>query len=499
MDCAHMPFNKHLFISYAHIDDRPLTGQEKGWITRFHRDLEDRLTMRLGYDAKIWRDERLSGNDVFSNEIVSQFPETALLISVLSPRYVKSDWCKREVEEFCRAAENSGGITVENRSRVVKIVKTPVDLGELPPVMKETIGYDFFVYDDPTTPIEIDPAYGPDMLPLFNRKMAKLAQELADTIIRMEKNGSAAAIASASSSKPVVYLAECGYDRGADRDAIETDLRAHGYTVLPDRQLPSRADDYLRDVTGMLERCQLAVQLVGTDYGMVPWGPGGKSAPVLQNEVAVERSRSFGLPRILSLAAAAAVSHPDQERFIHNLQNDAEFQHGADLIIGDLETVKATIHAALRRLEQPKPAPAVAENPVETADKLAYVICDQRDMDAIKPLRRFLMSAGYRRVRLPLFTDDAAAVRQNHETLLAECDLVVHFYGNGDVRWKASVEADLFKLKAYRSSKPLPRVCTLVGEPLTPDKADMIEFLEPGTVDGTGSFPEDALKDLLKS
>ena len=102
-------FEKHLFISYAHMDNQPLTPEQQGWISRFHASLNVMLSMRLGRPAEIWRDQKLSGNDVFADEIVSQFPKTALLISVLTPRYLESDWCTREVEEFSKAVEHSGG------------------------------------------------------------------------------------------------------------------------------------------------------------------------------------------------------------------------------------------------------------------------------------------------------------------------------------------------------------------------------------------------------
>jgi hypothetical protein len=36
------------------------------------------LSMRLGRRAEIWRDLKLSGNDIFADEIVAQFPKTAL-------------------------------------------------------------------------------------------------------------------------------------------------------------------------------------------------------------------------------------------------------------------------------------------------------------------------------------------------------------------------------------------------------------------------------------
>ena len=35
-----MNFEQNLFISYAHIDDQPLSAGEKGWITRFHATSE---------------------------------------------------------------------------------------------------------------------------------------------------------------------------------------------------------------------------------------------------------------------------------------------------------------------------------------------------------------------------------------------------------------------------------------------------------------------------
>ena len=84
------------------------------------------LSMRLGRKAEIWRDIKLAGNDIFADEIIQQFPKTALLISVLTPRYVESEWCTREVKEFCKTAETTGGVLVDNKSRVLKVIKIPV-------------------------------------------------------------------------------------------------------------------------------------------------------------------------------------------------------------------------------------------------------------------------------------------------------------------------------------------------------------------------------------
>ena len=68
-----MNFEQNLFISYAHLDNQSLKEGETGWVDRFHKALESMLGTRLGRKAKIWRDKKLQGNDVFTDEIVARF------------------------------------------------------------------------------------------------------------------------------------------------------------------------------------------------------------------------------------------------------------------------------------------------------------------------------------------------------------------------------------------------------------------------------------------
>ena len=74
-----------IFISYAHMDDQVLDEDQKGWITKFHRVLRVKLGQLMGEPAKIWRDEKLSGTDVYDDKIVSEFKKAKVMISVLSP------------------------------------------------------------------------------------------------------------------------------------------------------------------------------------------------------------------------------------------------------------------------------------------------------------------------------------------------------------------------------------------------------------------------------
>ena len=140
-----------IFISYAHMDDQALDEDQKGWITKFHRVLQVKLGQLMGEPAKIWRDEKLTGNDVYDDKIVNEFKNAKVMISVLSPRYIKSEWCNRELNEFYNAAENEAGVRVGEKSRLIKVVKTPFNQQEaaehLPKIFEAILGFEFFEQD----------------------------------------------------------------------------------------------------------------------------------------------------------------------------------------------------------------------------------------------------------------------------------------------------------------------------------------------------------------
>src|SRR5262245_22406460 len=101
-------FESDVFVSYAHIDDATPVPGEPGWITALHKWLQVRLAQLLGKDPKIWRDPQLHGNDILATAISEQLPRVAVFVSVLSPRYVNSEWCKRELTEFLRTSAPVG-------------------------------------------------------------------------------------------------------------------------------------------------------------------------------------------------------------------------------------------------------------------------------------------------------------------------------------------------------------------------------------------------------
>jgi hypothetical protein len=491
-------FEHHAFISYAHIDDTPLSPEQQGWVTRFHATFEALLSMRIGQRARIWRDARLHGNDVFGAELVDRIGRSAMLITVLTPRYLESDWCARELKEFCAQAGHGAALAEQNKSRVFKVVKTPVKHQSLPESIRETLGYSFYVLEN-GTPLELDAAYGGTFAEHYNRMVCKLSWDAAQLLQQIEAKGESNCAAPARPDKvSTVYLAQCSHDQQAARERLEADLTRQGYTVLPDQRLPLESEaECIRVISGWLERCCLSVHLIGSQPGAVPDGLRGESIVVLQNELARGRSHSHGLTRLIWLPAGTQSALPTHQSFIDTLQRDAELQWGADLLTGSPEALLQAMHETLARLERLASAPA-ASSIVPTAapapSPLLYFICVEPDRKASIPLRRTLRECGFE-VTLPCFEGDAAALRESHQRLLSECDLALIYYGAGNDAWKRSVDSDLKKSTFQRGSAL--RRYTYLAQPRSADKEDLLEMQEDSVIDGLGSIPTERIAALF--
>ncbi len=492
-----MDFAKHVFISYAHLDNQPLSPQQQGWVTRFHATFQALLSMRLGQQARIWRDDKLQGNDVFADEIVEQFGQTAMLVSVLTPRYLESEWCTRELREFCERAERGGGLVQDNKSRVFKVVKVPMDSeASLPDSVRDLLGYAFYVIQD-GAPLELDAAYGETFAQDYNRRVCKLAWDAAQLLKQLEGAPDGEARPAAAST---VYLAECSHDCSPWRERIEGELKRHGCTVLPDRRLPLEDEaECLRLVEGWLAKSCLAIHLVGRTAGPVPDGIGGESIVALQNRLAAERSRATALPRVIWLPEGTQSEQPAQQAFIRALNDDPQAQSGADLLTGSLESFLQAVLGTLERLARAAAAPsppARSEVTSTRAPATVYLICVDADRKASVPLRRHLRDQGID-VELPAFEGEAATVRETNRRLLADSDAVLLYYGAGDESWKRSVDSELKKCKGLsQRAVPAPEF-TFLAEPRTRDKDDLLDMQEPGLLDGLSEPPEQALTGLV--
>jgi len=488
-----MPYRNHVFISYAHDNNKPVDEGGRGWVEQFQRALDAFLGRRYG-KAKIWRDERLRGNDDFSSEIFAQFPDTALMVAVISPSYVKSKWCCDEANKFCEIAQLPPGLVINNKMRAFKVILEPVpNQDPLPAPMRNALGFEFYVREGSRVR-ELDPAFGEKMKEKFLLAIADLAGEIADLLHTLESlqagvrsaapgpdaDGAAAVTSSA------VYLAECSYDRREDRKALNAELRARNYHVLPDRELPRDEAEYRAEVARLLENCMLSIHLVGNVYGSVPDGPSQCAGVVIQNELAVTRAHSAGLKRVISLPAGTYSDDAKQQSFIEAIHRDPEVQFNAEVITAGVEAVKTAVLTAL--------APhAPASAPEEPGDGASiYVIFDAKDRkdETLLQLRKCLLACGLT-LRKPAFDGDAEEVRRTHEGHLDECDAVLIYYGRGTDSWKQSVDRDVEKAKGRRGKRKLRAVFNWIAAPTCDDKDDIIaQGAAANLIDGRAGVSE---------
>ena len=480
------PFPLHAFISYAHLDNQPLEPGQEGWVTQFHRLLSARLSVRLGDPVTIWRDSKLSGDDVFSDEILDQFDKVALLVSVLTPRYVRSIWCQREVDAFTKAAQRQGGVQVQNKSRVIKVLKTPLQPGDQePPPLDQTLGHAFFKTDSDLQE-EFDPAFGPEARQEFNRRVDALAVAM----MRNLQVIGGSEVGRVRPSGQTVFVAECGRDMQSLRDQLVTDLLLHGHDVVPDRPLPLVEDGLRALLATELASADLVVHLIGSSSSPVPAGPSGLSLVALQNEVAAALPSSARRRRIIWLAPGAQGERPEHQRFIDDLQQRADLQRGADLLRGEAQALTAAVHDALRQCQQ---AGAVVAVPAPAGPRQVYLLMGAGDRQATLPLIKALRAQGLA-VVVPEFTGDAAELRAAHAQRVISSDAVLLYCGCGDEAWRVHQGNDLRKQAAGGARAGSPWL--LLAPPLTPDKELQQALAEPRTIDLLAGLQDGVLAPL---
>lgn len=458
-----MPFESDLLISYAHIDDQSLLEGQPGWVSTLHRILEIRVAQLLGEKPRIWRDPKLQGNDYFSDTILAeQLPKVAALLTVLSPRYIQSEWCTRELEEFCRVSARSGGVRIADKARIFKVVKTPIPRERHPEPLRPLLGYEFYVTDAKTgRPRELSHFFGPEAERQFLARLDDLAWDICQLLQLLRANGSEAPELPAV-AKAAVYLAETSFDLREEREAIRRDLLRNGYEVLPDRPLPLVAADLEAFVREQVARCALSIHLIGRGYGVVPDGT-LRSVVSLQHDTAAARR---GLPRLLWLSPGSEAEDERQRTFLEHLRTAPGVHEEAELLEVPLEDLKSRIHLKLAPPDPRKERPAA---PAVGSVARIYLICDREDLEAARPIEDFLFDRGFEVVPT-LFDEDEAQARLDHEESLCTCDAVLLFQGQASEMWLRRKLREIQKSAGLGRRQPLLAQGLYLAAPWTPQK-----------------------------
>jgi hypothetical protein len=498
-------FEDDAFISYAHLDNVELIEGHKGWVTNLHRALEVRVGQLLGKPPHIWRDPKLSGNDLFADTLVERLSRVAILIAVVSPRYLKSDWTMRELTEFWNAAEAQGRVRVRDKARIFKVLKTPVLLERTPPSLRALLGYEFFKVDPDTGKVrELDQVFGPEAQRDFWLKLDDLAHDicaLLESLEAGESDGTEAfahpdvapttwpnhgrppapspdvstgphtagratlGAATGPMSRSAIFLAATTSDLRDQREALARDLQQHGYTVLPTRDLPLVADELDAALRADLATCRMSIHLVGRTFSLVPEG-GVHSLIEMQHELATARSEQGTFSRLIWMPEGIDVTDDRQRAMVDRLRLDPRLSGDADFLQTGFEQLRTVVHAWLTADRRPLATPAAVPG---DAPRL-YLVADERDVASLAPWSEALFAEGLEVIE-PVFDGDEAEIREYHQENLVTCDGVLIFYGSGNELWLRRKLGELRKSPGYGRTKPLPVTGVCLIPPGTPEKA----------------------------
>jgi len=451
-----------ILISFAAVDDKPLAEGQEGWISNFHNALKVRLEQLLGADTKIRRDDKLPGKGAPKETGDTRSSQSASIVPIVSPQYVKTERCLQEIKEFCQAAEQNDGLWIDDIARIFKAIKTHVPREFQPKELKDLLDYEFYQFDPASgRPQEFRPEFGAEANRNYWAKLEDIAYDISHLLETIRNRKLGVKPTKSGASGPIIYLAETTFDLNGQRDKIKRQLQERGCLILPNKPLPLHANDLKEQARADLDRCMLSIHIIGENYGVVPEGE-TRSIIEIQHELATGRSRDAAFSRLIWLPPGLHVHDERQQRFIESLKKHASLQKGADFLQTSLGEFKTYILDKLSAKPQ-----ANGKETIAHVDLIRiYLQCDQRDLDATSQLEAYLFDRGFE-VKLPAFEGSASDVFEAHKENLLLCDATLIYYGQATDSWLSTKLADLQKIAGYGRAKPMKAKAIYLAAPET--------------------------------
>ena len=484
-----------VLLNFAPVDDQPMFEGRQGWVSQLYRHLSVRMEQLSGERVKIARHPGFTGRHETDLELQRHLANVKAMVTVISPPFIKRDGCLKEVHEFCENAEQSGGLWVENKPRLFKVMKRPLATSEMPgelgTLFSQLFGFEFYEQDAVTGRIrEFDEAFGETLKQRFHERLYDLAYEICQVLRILKQLRSDVSDPSRKPShRHVIYLAMATSDLQPEWDRIRRELIERGHVVLPETPLPLSAKELTRVVAGHLEKCSAAIHLLGTNYGVSP-EDSPESLPCLQVKLSAEHARNRSLKRYLWMPGNRPVEDVRQQDFLRRVQEDPALHDSAEIIEGDLSLLKREV---LRWLDPPKPRPAIAAPDVNGSREgppKVYLICEPRDEHAIEPLEDYLFSQGLE-VCLPAFDGSDADADSLHRENLLTCDAAIVFFGAAPRAWVDIKLRELLKAAGFGRSKPIAPQAVYIAPPEDHRKA-RFRSLQARVIRQGESFAPDA-------
>jgi len=451
-----------IFISYTHRDNVKQSWEKQGWVDLFEDALQERLDAIGGRTFSIFRDHKMRGSDELDDKLADEIKQSRLLVAIITPGYLNSSWCRKEVDLFCDAAQKSHGLKVGTGSRMVKAIKIPVDRDLVKTARAElgpSLGEKFFRQNKDGSTSELDPQLGGADLVEFKEKINKFAWDL--HLLLKDLDAAHAPDPATVLDEPPVYLAETSSDLGEEREKLRRELIQFKHAVLPDEYL-FPTSDYADRVREYLGRSRMSIHLIGKNYGITPENA-AQSVIDLQYDLAgKELERRADFVRLTWMQPDIEASDDRQRAFVERLHDDPQFRKTP---LSDLMT---RVQEMLQPQVSPPPPPSIDRG----GPLSVYLIYDKADEAAAKPFEDFLYERGFEVTTPPRTVDEQETLREDHEDALRVSDSVLVFQGQADERWRRTKLFDLKRIFGKGRTSPFVAAAVLLADPSRPDKTD---------------------------
>lgn len=453
---AYVPgFQHDIFVSYAHVDNKPLPHKDHRWVTTLVGTLKRALAQKLGRDDvfSVWTDDSLKVGDLLTPEIVDNLSKSAMLLIILSPGYLASSWCIKEKDTFLEILNSRK----QGLSNIIVVERDRLDDNTIFTELNDSITMRFWVAKDEKSPSRTlgDPDPESDKEGYWN-KINDLVHSLSEKIKNLKKyydtpqpQGATDTVQTPKNHyKTTLFLAEVTDDLDPFREEVKRYLDQQQIRVLPEKYYPPDPQAYKDALIEDFKKSSLFVQLLSNVAGKRPAGI-EQGYNCLQYDLALKQ----GLPIMQWFT-------PDQK--IETVQDDVQRELLGKATVLQVtpqsfkkEIVRKTLEIIKIAEKPPAPGPVIpsalsvfvnsASHDIELANKVEKIV-SMKEMTCV----------------LPVHGESAEEIRKDLEDNLLFCDALIVIYGhttrvwvreqlrnNTKITWKRSKERPLRALAVY--------------------------------------------------
>jgi len=474
-----------IFLSYARNDDvsPPEDLTKPGFVTALYDQLVYNFRNFGEPAVKVWRDvKRVEGGDQFDEKIMEAISNSAILVVVLSPNWMASEYCRKELNAFAERWRAVGGV----KERIVVVGKRHVPEDRRPSMLQGQTGYRFYALDDPDD-VERqreffvhgkgeDPRYLPrvdELSGFLSRRSRNLGGKLSEPTRQPGKT---------------VYLAKSAPDMDGAYARLVEELLQAGCRVLPEpnEDIPPRtAIDF---VDKNLSQADLAIHLLGEEPGYTPQrtdpivklqlaraarrlaeaGAGSKAGPF---------QRIIWAPKVLDSQEGEQADRP---RNPQNVLAKFDAYQESDTVEGD--TLSKLVDLVLERVSRGSSArqPPAVVGEAKSSVRL-YLNYEPEDAEYAFGIGRAL-KANDIAFRFPNQEGTDQEKLLWHRQQLRDCDSVLVCWASASDRWAKAAANELVDWRSLGRSRGFDVRAVVAGPPPGIPKK-MFEFMAKDDID----------------